>query len=92
MKLLPPGVLTCSSPLRSCPGCGRLSKDSVCGYCRRQIPLVQAWIMERCGRNASGQSYPQLAVSLKRLGVADSMTRTAFLVLVIDGRLAEVRV
>jgi len=90
MKLLPPGVLTCSSPLRSCPGCGRLSKDPVCGYCRSQMLLVQAWILESCALHSQG--FRPLVRSLAHLGVCELMVKSALLKLLIDGRLAEVRV
>ena len=90
MKLLPPGLLQSSNPLRSCPGCGRLSKDPVCGYCLQQLSLVQAWILESCALHP--QSFRPLMRSLARLGVSELMVKSALLKLLIDGRLAEVKV
>ena len=90
MKLLPPGVLTCSSPLRSCPGCGRLTKDPVCGYCLQQLSLVQEWILESCALHSQG--FRPLVRSLAHLGVSEPVVKSALLKLLIDGRLAEVRV
>ena len=90
MKLLPAGLLQSSNPLRSCPSCGRLTKDPVCGYCLQQILLVQDWIMESCALHP--QRFRPLMRSLARLGVSELMVKSALLKLQIDGRLAEVRV
>jgi len=90
MKLLPAGLLQSSNSLRSCPSCGRLSKDPVCGYCRSQMLLVQAWVLESCALHSQG--FRPLMRSLARLGVSEPMVKSALLKLLIDGQLAEVRV
>ena len=85
MKLLPAGLLQSSHSLRSCPACGRLSKDPVCEYCRSQMLLVQAWILESCALHSHG--FGPLMRSLAHLGVSELMVKSALLKLIIDGRL-----
>jgi len=85
MKLLPAGLLQSSHPLQSCPGCGRLTKDPVCGYCLQQLSLVQEWILESCALHSQG--FRPLVRSLAHLGVSELMVKSALLKLLIDGQL-----
>jgi hypothetical protein len=87
--MIPHGVLKPDHPFLSCLICGRLSHTEVCGRCREQLELVQAWIFEACRSHQGGQSYAELLRSFKSIGVNETMVRVALLTLLIDGTLEE---
>ena len=87
---LPPGVLTCSNPLRSCLCCGHLSHDQVCGRCREQLALVSVRVLELCDQ-PGGETFNSIYKDLRQVGVSPAVIRAAWLVLQIDGQLAEAK-
>jgi len=90
MKLLPHGMLQSSHLLQSCPGCGRWTKDRVCGYCLQQLSLVSVRVLELCDQ-PGGETFNSIYKDLRQVGVSPAVIRAAWLVLQIDGQLAEAK-
>ena len=92
IMLIPVDMLQGSCSFLACPACGRLSRSkSLCEFCTRTWDLVQTRILENCGFVEGGLSATEIITGLEGIGIVPEIVTAAFLVLLIEGRLQEVR-